>query len=280
MIWVLNLDAEDELALGGRAHTPTKATMLRVQSLLPALAPLVGHGRVHWPPLPNTGEGRGEGRVHCWSPTRFAIKTIAEAGLPVPVVPSMEVLMRVNSRRFNAELGQTLPGARYGLDLPTSGEWLLKRPFGYAGKGRRRLNAAQLSDADRAFISASPELQIEPLVHRLADFAIHGWVREDGTFQLGAPTEQLVDEAGTWQASRLTEALASNELASLRREATRTAYALHAAGYFGPFNLDAFRWRDAHGTHFQPRSEINARFSMGWATGMGELAPALLRSHA
>lgn len=266
-LWVLNLDAEDELALGGRMHTPTNAMVQRIHSLLPALAPLIGDGHVLWP-----GTARGEGRIHCWSPTRFAIKTVVDAGLKPPHAPSMETLVRVNSRRFSAELGQTLPGARYGLELPTSGTWLLKRPFGYAGKGRRRINAAQLTDADRAFIAASTELQIEPLVERLADFAIHGWVREDGTFQLGAPTEQIVDEHGAWQSTRVTEALEANELTALNREATRAAYALHAAGYFGPFNLDAFRWRDAHGAHFQPRSEINARFSMGWATGMGDLA--------
>ncbi len=272
MIWVLNLDAEDELALGGKMHTPTKAIEQRVRSLLPALAPLIGEGRVLWP----TGE-RGEGRIHCWSPTRFAIKTLVDAGFAAPRAPSMETLIRVNSRRFCAELGQTLPGATYGTALPSSGTWLLKRPFGYAGKGRRKINAANLTDADRAFIAASTELQIEPLVQVLADFAIHGWVREDGTFQLGAPTEQTVDEFGAWQSTRITGALDSIELASLNREAIRAAYALHAVGYFGPFNLDAFRWRDAEGTHFQPRSEINARFSMGWATGMGDLAHELLR---
>lgn len=230
------------------------------------------------PPLPPAGEGRGEGRVHCWSPTRFALKTLVDAGLKPPRAPSMKTLMRVNSRRFSAELGQTLPGARYGLELPDTGEWLLKRPFGYAGKGRRRINAAKLSDADRAFIAASTELQIEPLVERLGDFALHGWVHEDGAFELGAPTEQLVDDTGAWQSTRVTSALSPAEFTALTAEASRSAHALHAAGYFGPFNLDAFRWRDAHGTHFQPRSEINARFSMGWATGMGAAGVALLRA--
>lgn len=275
-VWVLNLDAEDELALGGRAHTPSQAMVERIRGLLPALSSLVGNDRIVFP-LPRGG-GQGEGRVHCWSPTRFAIKTVLDAGLPMPPAPSMTTLIRVNSRRFSAELGQTLPGARYGLDVPSSGEWLLKRPFGYAGKGRRKINAASLTATDRAFIAASSELQIEPWVTREADFALHGWLCEDGTYELGAPTEQLVDDTGAWQSTRITTGLSVSELDALTHEATRAAHALHAAGYFGPFNLDAFRWRDAHGTHFQPRSEINARFSMGWATGMGAAGRRVLNS--
>ncbi len=273
-VWVLNLDAEDELALGGRSHTPSKEMEARIRSLLPLLAPLIGDAAMLFPTshsLPTDAE-----KGFAWCPTPWAIKRFAEAGLEPPRAPSFEVLRAVNSRRFNAELGQTLPGARFGTEVPPHGTWLLKRPFGYAGRGRRRVHGSKLTPEDLAFIAASNEgLQIEPLVDRVADFALHGMLHEDGAFQLGLPTVQVLDAYGAWQSSRLADddELRADERDSLFTEATRAARALHTAGYFGPFNLDAFRWRDAHGAlHFQPRSEINARYSMGWATGM-EAAP-------
>ena len=46
--------------------------------------------------------------------------------------------------------------------------------------------------------------------------------------------------------------------------------ALAGAGYFGPFGIDAYRYRDRAGAlRLQPRSEINARYSMGFAVGLG-----------
>jgi hypothetical protein len=52
------------------------------------------------------------------------------------------------------------------------------------------------------------------------------------------------------------------------------AVALFMAGYHGPFGIDAFAWQDAQGTRrFQPLSEINARFSMGFGFGMEGLGP-------
>jgi hypothetical protein len=45
--------------------------------------------------------------------------------------------------------------------------------------------------------------------------------------------------------------------------------ALARAGYFGPFGIDAFRHRGREGEVLNPLSEINARFTMDWLTGMG-----------
>ena len=60
------------------------------------------------------------------------------------------------------------------------------------------------------------------------------------------------------------------ERRALEEEARRVAEALGKIGYFGPFNLDAFAWKgDDGGRRFNPRCEINARYSMGWAVGLG-----------
>lgn len=275
--WVLNLDAEDELALGGRAHTPSPAMVERIRSLLPRLSSLVGGDPVLFPAPLERGQREGPTIAHAWCPTRFALEVMHDAGITPAPHPPMDVLCRVNHRRFNASLGQTLPGALYRdhVDALPPGEWLLKRPYGYAGRGRRKVTGDALSSADRAFIAASTDgLQIEPWVERTLDCAIHGWLNADGTYDLGHPTLQRIDARGAWQSTERTHVLAHNEVAALHNEAHRSARALHAAGYFGPFNLDAFRWRDTDGVErFQPRSEINARFSMGWAIGMGDYRP-------
>lgn len=278
--WVLNLDAEDELALGGFAHTPAPRTVERIRSLLPRLEALVSTSRILFPHrLGDERHGEGPLTGYAWSPTRYALKIMAESGVtPAPHAP-MPVLCRVNHRRFNAQLGQTLEGAHYvdSLSSLPPGAWLLKRPYGYAGRGRRKVTDA-LTPADRAFIAASTDgLQVEPWVDRILDCAIHGWLNADGTCHLGHPTLQTVDDTGAWQSTERTNVLTHNESAALHNEAVRAAKALHAEGYFGPFNLDAYRWRDADGhERFQPRSEINARFSMGWAIGMGDFRLPLL----
>jgi len=47
--------------------------------------------------------------------------------------------------------------------------------------------------------------------------------------------------------------------------------ALVRIGYFGPFGVDAYLYRrsteDAEDPRWNLRSEINARYSMGWALG-------------
>jgi hypothetical protein len=53
-------------------------------------------------------------------------------------------------------------------------------------------------------------------------------------------------------------------------EVERVATALHAAAYFGPFGIDAYEYRVGVELRLNPRSEINARYSMGFAaSGLG-----------
>ncbi len=275
--WVFNLDAEDELAHPG-AHTPNGAMIARIESLLPRLGALISPGDQIL--FPGSGEKLKPGLVgRAWCPTRWALAQMERAGVELPPVPSMEVLRTVNHRRFNHDLGQTLPGAGYAenehelaaLLTPNHDTWLLKRPFGYAGRGRRKLRLADRLPADQSWIDASLRsgegLQVEPWLERVFDCALHGSLDETGEATFGAPTIQEVDDTGAWQSSRLAHdgELMPIELERLTTEAQRAAEALHQAGYFGPFGLDAYRYG---ANDFQPRSEINARYSMGWAVGM------------
>jgi hypothetical protein len=291
---MLNLDAEDELARPA-GYTPSRAVQARVAALRTRLQGLVPAGDVvlapEAPALPS-GAVPGEFEGRAWCPTPRALRAWCAAGVTAPPVPPLAVLRRVNHRAFCAALGQTLPGARFVTDWnelratvacssPT-GQWLLKRPFGYTARGRLRVRARELDGPARAWIAASLSrgegLQVEPWVERAGDVGLHGFVAPAGGVTLGAPTVQAMDAAGAWTGSTRAApgALADDEWHALYAAAEEAAAALHTAGYFGPFGIDAFRWIDAGGTRrFNPRCEINARYSMGWAVGMGSTRPDL-----
>ena len=276
--WVLNFDAEDELA-SATATTTSRPMRARFEAIA-ARAGIVGAGDVviddAWIRNATNGE-RHEFLGRAWCPTASALARMRAAGVTVPNAPRMEVLRRVNHRLFCAELGQTLPGAVFVASadecerVVRSGAWLLKRAFGFAGRGRRKV--ATLTVDDARWIEASMRaggLQVEPLVAIDRDYAIHGVIAEDGALTLGVPTAQRCDEHGAWIASERATDLAEAERGALEREARTVARALADAAYFGPFNVDAYRWRDGDARRFNPRSEINARYSMGFMTGFGD----------
>jgi hypothetical protein len=283
--WLLNLDAEDELASG--AHTPSAKTRARMADLVHALGPLIAPGDVVVTPDVRAPSRDFVGRA--WCPTPRALDALVRAGATPAPAPPLSVLRRVNHRRFAADLGQGLPGARYvttdgelrdaiAKGSPT-GHWLLKRPFGFAGRGRRRVAAGALEASAETWVAASlaggEGLQVEPWVARLADYALHGHLSVQGTCTWGAPTAQRCDENGAWQGTALATDLPENQRRALAAAAERVAAALAEAGYFGPFGIDAYAWRDGDRVAFHAMSEINARYSMGWAIGMGDRRPDL-----
>jgi hypothetical protein len=287
--WFLNFDADEELA-SPLGYTPRRDVAARFAALTEAARALLGPNDVALP-VERLAAGL-IGRAFC--PTPRAQRELAKAGAVALPAPPLEVLRAVNHRAFSARLGQTLPGARYIHTLeeladtvaatsPT-GRWLLKRPFGFAGRGRRSIERWPVAEKDpaRAWIEASlrsPDgLQVEPLVARAGDFGLHGHIARSGVVSLGEPTRQDCDASGAWKGSARAAPgdLDFEEMRALVSETERAAAALKVAGYFGPFGVDAFRWVDEAGrTRFNPRCEINARYSMGWAVGMGERRPDL-----
>jgi hypothetical protein len=285
--WVLNFDVEIELEDPARRAEPSPRAPSLVE-LARRAGPLIAPGDVVLKPDPTPGSAAGRaGR--CWCPTPRALHTLAGAGAWLPPSPSFEILRRVNDRRFSAALGQTLPDATFADSLEAvavaversgpSGRWLIKRPFGFAGRGRIAVPSGPLSEAARGFCSVTLNrgggLQVEPLVERTADFSLHGHLDREGGLVIGRPVTQIVSRNGVWQASKLegTE-LAPNEARDLEDSVTGAGRALAAAGYFGPFGVDAFRWRGAQ-SNFCARCEINARYTMSWALGMGSDRPDL-----
>ena len=272
--WLLNFEADEELARpeGPRRLRPDSALACR---LLRARALLVPRGdRL----VAECARGEVQ-EVRCWMPTRRALATVKQLGLPVPVAPRFEVLRAVNSRRFSTQLGSGPPGTRWieseaELDdaLRAGGDWLLRTAHGFAGRGRHLatiLDAATLAFA-RAALARDAGFELAPRVQPERELALHGYVDRSGGTTLGAPTLSHVDAHGQWRRTSLVRSgeLSESEHAQLQAAALETAAALHAAGYFGPFGIDAFRYRTAHGTGFCPRSEINARYTMAWGRGM------------
>ncbi|MCP3914138.1 MAG: hypothetical protein GY711_01115 [bacterium] len=278
--WALNLDAEQELAARGpyTRSASLEATVAR------ARVGLIG-GLVRRDDVVVDQGTEAHGLLgFAWCPTPRALASLERAGAALPAAPSLAVLRDVNARTFAARL------AGGGLDKrvvssaqelepmlagpsPTSA-WLVRRPFGAAGRGRRRVPAARASDDDARWLAAGLRdgpLVVEPWVEVELEVARHGWIEMDGHVELGPPCVQRVDARGAWRETRRAEVgeLTTDECAASDQAIGIAAEALVRAGYFGPFGVDAFRYRIEQVAAFQPLSEINARFTMGWETGMG-----------
>jgi hypothetical protein len=287
--WVLNLDADDELR-NPLGYAPPAATARRTEALIPHLRGLVREGDVVLGHAPQPLRGAFVGQA--WCPTPRALALLQEAGARIPATPPLDVLRRVNHRGFCAGLGQTLEAARWVESLDelrdhiathrASSEWVLKRAFGFSGRGSRRLRAPEPTQQDLEWIAATfrrePGMQLEPWVIRERDFVIHGYIEASKRVHWGCPTVQECNEKGAWVHTRpvLESELSASEHETLHSVAASTAQALVDARYFGPFGIDAYRWVDDAGVRrFNPRSEVNARYTMGWHVGMGEWRPRL-----
>ncbi|MEO0322750.1 MAG: ATP-grasp domain-containing protein [Myxococcota bacterium] len=277
--WLLNLDAEDELA--GRPVARARLARFAARVALPP-----GDLRLRAEaPLP---EGV---QLRCWSPTPGAMDRLRAMQLCLPEVPSGAVLSRVLHRAFALEAGASLPGQSFHRgsfdafrsamrDAPLRG-WRWKLARSYAGRGQRRVARAEaLTKADRAFAEralAGEGLLLEPEVDVVHEAATHGYVRRDGAVATLPPVGQRVVRS-TWRGTvDLHPALASQR-AALRASAAATGRQLHAAGYWGPFGVDAYLFRDGAELRLNARGEVNARWTMSSVPRAHALLALLERS--
>jgi hypothetical protein len=281
--WVLNLDADLELGAGA-GYQPTSAVKNAMRAHVASLAAsLLAPGDV-LVDVEAAGEtARGfTGRAFC--PTPRALAALVRAGADPEPHPTVEVLRRVNSRAFASSLGATLPGAAFVTELdaarahlakapPVGSRWRVKHAFGMAGRNQRVFAPGAVDGSELAFVRTGlvrGGVQLEPDVAIDEEYAMHGMIAGDGAFRLGALVRQRCDGRGAWLSSEplLARATLGDMLDRIEDEARRVATALHGAGYFGPFGVDAYSYRDGSGQRLlQPRSEINARYSMGFAVG-------------
>jgi hypothetical protein len=275
--WLLNLDADEELAHGTRYLRPP-ALEARMAQLVPRMTMLVREGDVI---LPSDTRLLDDLTVLTFCPTPTALARVGSFGARASFTVPYDLLRKVNGRGFCAALGQTLPHASYVRDMEAleaairapspSGTFLLKRDFSFAGRERRQARGGLLDASTRGFAARSFErgegMQVEPWLELAGDFALHGFLLARDRWLMGPLVTQVCDAQGRWVLSQLAarDALTAKERAALECELDRVAQALGDLGYVGPFGVDAYRYRDAHGAlGFQPRSEINARFTMGY----------------
>ena len=283
--WVLNLDADLELA-APRSYAPRKSVRRAMAPFVALLArSLLGPEDLLVDESSSPRAARGlTGRAFC--PTPRALALLRRAGAELEPAPSFDVLRRVNSRAFAASFGPTLPGAAFvtntddasrmlGEPPAVGAAWRIKRAFGMTGRGQRIVQAKRATEADLAFVRAGMlegGVQVEPNVVIAREFAIHAMLGGDRAMQVGCLVEQRCDARGAWLASEAirTPSVAESEIwTRLASEADRVGAALAAAGYFGPFGIDAYTYLGAEkANRLQPLSEINARYSMGFALGL------------
>lgn len=297
VIWLFNVDADVELAVG-RGYAPSRTVLAAMEEPRARLArklarpgdgvvvedatgtSIVRAEEVGRPKFKAFRGGAGaveRGRAFC--PTPRAVALLRKLGVEPEAHPSFEVLRHVNGRAFCAELGQNLLGSCFATSLdealrviaiapPIGRQWRAKRAFGMAGRGQRPIAPGLVSDADVSYLRASIDrdggIQIEPEVEITRELGMHAMLAGDGGLRIGNLVEQRCDDTGQWLGSRVVsdqETITS----VLRTEVERVAGALHEAGYFGPFGIDAYGYRVDNELRFNPRSEINARYSMGFS---------------
>ncbi len=292
LAWVLNLDAEHELETRGSYSPSLQRLALVRRERRRLLGSLVQPGDVLLDPAPGPRDAGARGLLGlAWSPTPRALARLSSAGALPCAAPALDVLRHVNRRDFARDVrapcaadsfakhvARDLDEALLHLARPASDGWLVRRPFGAAGRGRRRLCAGRPDAAERAWLSKSlgqGPLVIEPFVQVTREYTRSGFVARDGRVSLAAPCLQRASQAGAWLETRAAGAgeVPAQDDQLLEASATRAGQALAAAGYFGPFGIDAFRHRlpGARSEVLNPLSEINARFTMDWCDGTPEL---------
>jgi hypothetical protein len=274
--WVLNLDAELELARLQYEYVPRLKLQAQLAEFGQGARALLGPHDV----LVEPGTSGLRGFVgRAWCPTPRALAQLSGAGAHPEPHPDAHVVRRVNHRLFAFELGGGLPGQQYftarapleSLLRSDGRRWLAKRPLSFAGRGQMRFYG-EITDKQWSWLDVSlaqDGLIVEPLVTPTLEVSLHGFVWRNGRFQLGRACVQEVSDRGVFRRVRLAaEAeLSRDELSALAQRTEAAAVALHQAHYFGPFGVDGYRY--ALGSHagFCALSEINARYTMGFAVG-------------
>lgn len=285
-VWILNLDAEFEMAQS-KNYAPSTAELRGIErGMAQALRSLPAGSRVAT--IDDVQAGKYAGCIaRAWCATPRVREACESGGVALELACDYSVIREVNSRAFSAQFDQDFPNSEFihssslavdEVQMKLRSEslnWLLKRAYGVASRGQRRMRGNEIQPADVTWIQASLRsggLQVEPYVSIIDEFSLHGMIEREGCFKLGEPCRVEMDGTGHFYAAHLASPaeLAVEERARLIASGQRVAEALSERAYFGPFGIDAFRWKDKRGeSRFRGLSEINARYTMGWWLGMG-----------
>jgi hypothetical protein len=285
--WLFNLAAEEELdgkPLSVKAPAPVKQR---------------ARGLMRPRDLELAGAVDARGLVgQAWMMTPQAAERLRKAGARVDYAPSLGDLRRWNSRAFSVSLrksfesfpqdGQISRFIAYCTHInevddaiaAASGvqEWIAHRDLGFAGRGKFYWRSHEARDRLHNFCAGifarNLGIELAPRVQIAAEFGIHGWCDGDAegstNLEIGLPTTQVCTRQGQWLETRRStpEELSAMERDALMTAAKQSGSALLAEGYRGPFGVDAFRYRLGDNQGFHALSELNVRYTMGWAMGM------------
>jgi len=236
--------------------------------------------------------------VSCWCPTANLRQLVERCWGLTLRAPSMDVLAQCNDKllvstftscleerapvQSVAELDALILERRWGSGDAQSksvGDGAratvrLKRRFGQAGRGQRRVNEF-LSADDRRFIKDSQKwggLIVEPELDVVNNLSIHGVVSPAGLLT-GAPCSFQTDRFSSPNSTLVVvDESSSSRTDELRRVAEDVAATLEHLGYFGPFGLDFIVTQAGR----LALVDINARFTLGFSTGLGRQRDAAL----
>jgi hypothetical protein len=284
--WLLNLDADLELAkpVGYTARHRVSHYVERHLGACEALTlgePVCGREAVE-----------RASQVFAWCPTPSALRTLSKLRLPGIRGPELDVLRRANDRAWTVELGDPTLCRRFVTHTDDwrqlllearspSGTWRLKRRFGFAGRGQYRLSAT-LKAGDMRWIEDSLKtggLLREADLPLQQEFSIHGYVDSE-QLVLGTPVSFSTDAFGSPSVAARAGIERADWAQALEHAATQVAECLRGFGYFGPFGVDAFSWEASGRSVLNPISDVNARFTLAWSTGMGKLREHALQRYA
>ena len=196
--------------------------------------------------------------------------------------PPLDVVKRVNGRRFAARLERELFGGDETLGIfeepdeieaciasrPRHEEWLLKSEHGNAGLGNRRLRSSTLDQPDREVIHrllAEDEcVMVEKWRHRVLDIASVFELGSDGTVEDLFVYEVVNTADGAYIGSIFDQASETLDpwIPKVTDVALQVAGRLAEVGYFGPVCLDHFVWAEGNDRRLRPLADLNARLQV------------------
>ncbi len=194
--------------------------------------------------------------------------------------PPLDVVRRVNGRRFSADVERRLWGGEHVIGIvhstdelaamlsgrpPAETGWVVKSEHGNGAFGNRRLRSRGLGAADR---SAVERLMVEDgcavverWCERVLDLATVFAVDEKGkpgdlhTYEV----VNTADGAFIGDIFDLDQPALERWGDEIRSMAATVAAELAGAGYFGPVCVDSFVWNDRGAERLRPVVDINAR---------------------
>ncbi|QDT66866.1 hypothetical protein [Calycomorphotria hydatis] len=244
--------------------------------------PLMTAGDHAWLPGEDVAPGKYS-RVVFWGWNTWA-KRFAEKHRLQVSCPPVEVVRRINSRRFSFSLEQELSPQDIKIREITSLEelhdyirefvndesrWVVKAEYSNSARERILGQGSVLREEHVNWaatrLDSGQRLYLEPWLDRVAEVGFQFWSFPDQTVRLDGITELITAADGRFvESRRIHDAYEEKEWTPCVDTAVRAAETAAAEGYFGPLGIDAMQYIDEAGnTCFRPLQDINARYTMG-----------------